>query len=202
MGLAVDTLINNGALSARVPNEDQLGTSRPQGAGVDIGAFERVPGPGGGGPGGGGPGTPSPTWLFIQASWDVGGRIRPCVGSLDAQGRIAVAPGDNVSFDIIPNTGYTTAEIRVDNKSVDVVPVYEFKNVRENHWIWASFHASASVPPPSPPPSSPTHPVVPPNSPDLGEVTQGQKKSSGGGCAAGWSSLALLAIAFVCVRRR
>ena len=207
VGLAVDTLINNGALSARVPNVDRLVTSRPQGAGVDIGAFERVPGPGGGGPGGGGPGgggpgTPSPTWLFIQASWDVGGRIRPCVGSLDAQGRIAVAPGDNVSFDIIPNTGYTTAEIRVDNKSVDVVPVYEFKNVRENHWIWASFHASASVPPPSPPPSSPTHPVVPPNSPDLGEVTQGQKKSSGGGCAAGWSSLALLAIAFVCVRRR
>lgn len=193
-GLVVGTTVKG----VQVPNVDQLGTGRAQGGGVDIGAFEKVFSPGGpGGPGSpgdpGAPGTPSPTRFFIHASWDVGGSIRPRIGSLDAEGRIEVAPGGSVSFDIIPNTGRATTDIRVDGKSVDVVPVYEFKNVMADHWIWASFRVSAPVPPPPP--------VVPPSSPD--EVPQEQKKSSGGGgCDAGWGCMGLFLPAALLVRRR
>ncbi|NLL37166.1 MAG: right-handed parallel beta-helix repeat-containing protein [Fretibacterium sp.] len=140
-GLNAGTDIGNGV---KVPDKDQRGTTRPQGAGVDIGSFER-------------------NIFFIQASWDVGGEIRPRGKTLDAKNCIEVSPRDSVTFDIVPKAGYKTADVLVDGTSVGVVPFYEFKNVNADHEIRASF-VSVSAPDPNKP--DPTAP-------------------EGGGCSAG-----------------
>lgn len=52
---------------------------------------------------------------------------------------VQVLAGNSASFTIIPNKGYTIADVVVDGKSVGAVSNYVFTNVQTNHTISATF---------------------------------------------------------------
>ncbi len=60
-------------------------------------------------------------------------------GSINPSGAVTVNQGENQSFSIIPNSGYSVADVLVDGVSVGAVSSYEFTNVTANHTIAASF---------------------------------------------------------------
>ncbi|MHC1743206.1 MAG: PKD domain-containing protein [Syntrophobacteraceae bacterium] len=65
----------------------------------------------------------------------------PTHGTVSPSGTIAVGAGGSRTFTISPSTGYTIADVRVDNVSVGAVASYTFTNVRANHTISATFAA-------------------------------------------------------------
>jgi hypothetical protein len=82
------------------------------------------------------PGTVFETYVLthptITASASVNGNIDPC-------GEIAVEYGNDQTFTITPDPGYTVADILVDGVSVGKVASYTFNNVTADHTIIASF---------------------------------------------------------------
>ncbi len=75
----------------------------------------------------------------ITASAGAGGTISP-------SGSVSANYGDNKTFTITPNTGYSTANLTVDGSAVTPASSYTFTNVTANHTIAASF-ATTNQPP-------------------------------------------------------
>jgi hypothetical protein len=72
-------------------------------------------------------------------------------GSISPSGAVSVIDGDNQSFTIAPDTGYSVADVLVDDLSVGAVTSYDFDNVIADHAIAATF----TVNPPTPDTTAP-----------------------------------------------
>ena len=68
----------------------------------------------------------------ITASAGRGGNIIP-------SGNVTVPSGSNRSFTIIPNSGYSILDVRVDGESKGNISSFTFTNVQANHTISAAF---------------------------------------------------------------
>ena len=68
----------------------------------------------------------------INATAGTGGTISP-------SGIVSVNYGDNQTFNISPNTGYSISDVSVNGSSVGAVPSYTFTNVTGNATIAATF---------------------------------------------------------------
>lgn len=83
--------------------------------------------------------TPTPptstTRYTITASAGQGGSISPA-------GAVRVAKGNDKTFVITADTGYTVSQVLVDGKDVGAVTTYTFENVRAAHTIQAVFTRS------------------------------------------------------------
>ncbi len=60
-------------------------------------------------------------------------------GSIIPEGLIAVAPGENFSFAIVPGEGHYIADVLMNDESLGAIDSYEFTNVAENFAIHAEF---------------------------------------------------------------
>jgi murein tripeptide amidase MpaA len=60
-------------------------------------------------------------------------------GSISPAGNIEVIRGENQTFTITANSGYSIADVKVDGKSVGAVNSYTFENVTTHHTISATF---------------------------------------------------------------
>jgi PKD repeat protein len=60
-------------------------------------------------------------------------------GCITPSGQVSVSYGDNVSFSIIPDTGYHVADVLVDGIPAGPVPGWKFTNVTADHTISALF---------------------------------------------------------------
>lgn len=74
----------------------------------------------------------------ITATADKGGEISP-------SGSVKVAKGNDKTFTITANDGYTIADVLVDGKSVGAVSTYTFEDVRTSHTIAASFATTKDI---------------------------------------------------------
>jgi hypothetical protein len=74
-----------------------------------------------------------PTY-HISASAGSGGSISP-------SGQVQVTDGENQTFTITPNTGYTIAQVIVDGQNQGATNSYTFTNVQTNHTIKATYIA-------------------------------------------------------------
>lgn len=101
----------------------------------------------------------------ITASAGHGGKISP-------DGTVTVDEGENQTFTITANSGYSIADVVVDGKSVGAVESYTFDNVTEDHTINVTFERDYTPPPydpdPEPEPDDPEPEPEPdePNTPD------------------------------------
>ena len=75
----------------------------------------------------------------ITASAGAGGSIAP-------QGNVAIDQGDDITFTITPEAGYSVAEVMVDGVSVDITTTYTFENVGGDHTIAAGFAVNQMPP--------------------------------------------------------
>ena len=69
-------------------------------------------------------------------------------GSISPSGAQIVTHGDNITFTITPNPGYSIADVQVDGSSVGAVSSYTFSNVTADHTIVASFVLTPTPVPP------------------------------------------------------
>ena len=60
-------------------------------------------------------------------------------GSITPQGDVQVAPGNDQSFTMTPNTGCSISKVLVDGIDIGAVGSYTFTNVNRNHTISVSF---------------------------------------------------------------
>jgi Secretion system C-terminal sorting domain/Bacterial Ig-like domain (group 2) len=65
-------------------------------------------------------------------------------GSISSSGATTVCSGNNQSFTITPNAGYTIADVLVDGVSQGAITTYTFSNVTANRTISASFALSCT----------------------------------------------------------
>ncbi|TVQ89463.1 MAG: T9SS C-terminal target domain-containing protein [Bacteroidetes bacterium] len=80
-------------------------------------------------------------------------------GSIIPEGLIAVAPGGNYSFAIVPGEGHHIDDVLVNDQSIGATESYEFIQVTENFTIHAEFAINV-------------YPITAaPNNPDFGTVT-------------------------------
>jgi len=68
----------------------------------------------------------------IEAKKSFGGTITP-------EGKTAVSYGGELTYDIVPNSGYTILDVLVDGVSIGKTASYTFENVTSAHTIEASF---------------------------------------------------------------
>ena len=69
---------------------------------------------------------------IIMASAGVGGSITP-------EGTVGISHGEDRTFSIVPDTGFSIEDVLVDGVSVGAVETYTFHNVTGDHTIEASF---------------------------------------------------------------
>ena len=62
-------------------------------------------------------------------------------GSVTPSGSVGVSHGSDITFSITPSTGYSVADVRIDNVSAGSVTSYTFRDVTENHSLYATFSA-------------------------------------------------------------
>ncbi|MFO8011442.1 MAG: BsuPI-related putative proteinase inhibitor [Dehalococcoidia bacterium] len=60
-------------------------------------------------------------------------------GNIDPEGKIEISHGLTQEFAIMPEEGYTVADVLVDGESVGAVAKYRFEDVAEDHNIHAEF---------------------------------------------------------------
>ncbi|MBW2408738.1 MAG: hypothetical protein JRF72_02995, partial [Deltaproteobacteria bacterium] len=68
-------------------------------------------------------------------------------GSILPMGPVAVSPGANETFSIIPDAGYMVDEVYIDGKKKKAMTSYTFENVQDNHSISATFKVNTAAPP-------------------------------------------------------
>jgi Tfp pilus tip-associated adhesin PilY1 len=68
-------------------------------------------------------------------------------GSILPMGPVAVSPGANETFSIIPDAGYMVDQVYVDGKKSGALASYTFENVSDNHSISATFKLDTAAPP-------------------------------------------------------
>ena len=66
-------------------------------------------------------------------------------GSISPLGTVNVNSGDNQSFNIVADSGYSIADVVVDGSSVGSVSSYQFNNVSADHTISVSFTKNPTV---------------------------------------------------------
>ena len=76
--------------------------------------------------------TPGGATYTITATAGTGGTISP-------PGTVTVNSGGGQTFNIVANSGYQIADVKVDNVSQGAISTYTFSNVTANHTIAASF---------------------------------------------------------------
>lgn len=76
--------------------------------------------------------------LFVASNYSITAHAS-VGGSISPEGEVAVAHGANRLFTITPATGYSIADVLVDDVSVGAVATYTFNAVTESHTIMASF---------------------------------------------------------------
>jgi hypothetical protein len=64
-------------------------------------------------------------------------------GSISPSGTVVVNYGDNLTFNINPNTGYHIVDVLVDGGSIGATGSYTFNSITSNHTISASFAISS-----------------------------------------------------------
>lgn len=64
-------------------------------------------------------------------------------GSIEPSGIIEITDTVNITFNIIPNSGYKICNVIVDNESIGIVNSYTFKNIYFDHFIEAKFDTIA-----------------------------------------------------------
>jgi hypothetical protein len=67
-------------------------------------------------------------------------------GSISPAGAISVTGGGDATFTVIPDAGYSVADVLVDGVSVGILLQYTFADVRSNHSIAASFATNTESP--------------------------------------------------------
>ncbi len=67
-------------------------------------------------------------------------------GSISPQGVVSVTEGESKSFTIVPAEGYEIDAITVDGNIVQVMTMYTFTDVQENHTIEAAFKQKSQTP--------------------------------------------------------
>ncbi len=60
-------------------------------------------------------------------------------GSIDPEGDVVITEGDNRTFNIAADKGYSVKDVLVDGKSVGAKDTYTFENVTSDHTISATF---------------------------------------------------------------
>jgi len=80
-------------------------------------------------------------------------------GSINPGGIVAVTEGEDASFTIIPSGGYVLRQLLVDGTAVDLTDHYTFRDVRENHTLYAVFESTAT---PTPEPTATPAPTPEP----------------------------------------
>lgn len=85
---------------------------------------------------GGGSGS---TRITVQAAARNGGQITP-------SGTVQVQKGQDITFNIQPDSGYRIEEVLVDGASVGAVSTYTFKNIQTDHTIIATFLKEDTLP--------------------------------------------------------
>lgn len=109
--------------------------------------------------------TPAPTerekdrWM-ITVTAGSGGSVTP-------GGIVAVNDGDDAAFAIVPGSGYVLRQLLIDGSSVPLADNYTFRNVKENHTLYAIFESTATPTPaptatPSPTPTEAPTPTPAP----------------------------------------
>lgn len=90
---------------------------------------------------------PDKTYV-INASAGANGKITP-------SGEVSVKSGEDISFNITPNSGYKIDSVLVDGKAKSLTgDAYEFLRVTDNHTISVTFKKDGGNPGPGPGPSS------------------------------------------------
>jgi uncharacterized protein YjdB len=79
------------------------------------------------------PPPPPATTFTISATFD------PTGGHITFSGITTVNAGDSKTYDIIPVSTYSIADVLVDGASVGAVTTYTFSNIQANHTITATF---------------------------------------------------------------
>lgn len=60
-------------------------------------------------------------------------------GAVSPEGEVAVSPGADATFEILPEQGYSIVNVVVDGQSMGAVDSYTFENVTDEHEIHAAF---------------------------------------------------------------
>lgn len=76
-------------------------------------------------------------------------------GSISPSGRVSIQNGTDQTFSMRADTGYHVQSVLVDGNSVGQVNTYTFRNIRDDHTIFATF--AQNVPSP---PVEPTHHTI------------------------------------------
>ncbi|PIW64253.1 MAG: hypothetical protein COW12_07060, partial [Candidatus Omnitrophica bacterium CG12_big_fil_rev_8_21_14_0_65_45_16] len=66
-------------------------------------------------------------------------------GDIDPFGSVQVNTGENITFTMLPDSGYQVADVLVDSQSVGNVTQYTFENVQSPHTISVTFEVMSSA---------------------------------------------------------
>ena len=82
------------------------------------------------------------TAVFLKtgvATYEISAGVATTGGSISPSGRSVVAQGQNITYTIIPKSGYAVLAVAVDGAQIGPVTSYTFSNVQGNHTIAAAF---------------------------------------------------------------
>jgi hypothetical protein len=79
------------------------------------------------------------------ASYVITAAVNGTGGAISPSGTSSVNSGENKTFTIAPNTGYSISGVIVDGQSVGAVANYTFSNIAANHTIAATFTVKSYV---------------------------------------------------------
>lgn len=92
-------------------------------------------------------------------------------GSVSPSGAVTVEEGKDISFQIIPDSGYELSELKIDGFSAPLSEVFTFTEVSENHTLYAVFR-EAATPTPEPTPEPTLEPTPEPTPEPTSEPTE------------------------------
>lgn len=91
-------------------------------------------------------GLPSHTFTNVTTDHTIAVAFNPMItaiagtgGTISPEGAVAVSPGSDQAFTIMPNPGYVVKDVKVDTVSQGAITSYTFANVTMPHTILASF---------------------------------------------------------------
>ncbi len=82
------------------------------------------------------------TAIFIKTgvtTFEISAGVATTGGSISPSGKRTVAQGQNITYKIVPKSGYAILAVAVDGQQVGPVNTYTFQNVQDNHTIAAAF---------------------------------------------------------------
>lgn len=76
-------------------------------------------------------------------------------GDISPSGSVSVKKGESITFTLSPDDGYDVSQLIIDGDSIAPTRSYTFKNVKDDHTIYAVF-VKLATPAPTEPPATPT----------------------------------------------